>query len=356
MKMQSVITGTGSYIPTIIKKNEDFLNHQFLNSDGTSFQYENDVVIEKFKAITGIEERRYASDELNSSDLGFFAAEKAIADAKIDKEELDYIILAHNFGDVNSKTTQSDILPSLASRVKFRLGIKNPNCVAYDILFGCPGWVQGVIQAEAYIKSGIAKKCLVIGTETLSRVLDDNDRDSMIYSDGAGACVIEAVEGNQETGILSHAAQTNTLDECYYLFFGKSYNENDKTDTRYIKMHGRKIYEYGLSNVPLAMKKALDKSGVDISEVKKVFIHQANEKMDEAIIKRFYRLFKTKVPKNVMPMSIHKLGNSSVATVPTLFDLVKNGKIEEQEIHKGDVVIFASVGAGMNINAIVYRY
>jgi 3-oxoacyl-[acyl-carrier-protein] synthase-3 len=356
MKVNSIITGIGSYIPTIIKKNSEFLESEFLNEDGSSFEYENEVVIDKFKSITGIEERRYAAPDLTSSDLGFFAAEKAIEDSGIDREDLDYIILAHNFGDVKANTIQSDILPSLASRVKYRLGIKNPNCVAYDILFGCPGWVQGVIQAEAYIKSGIAKKCLVIGTETLSRVLDPHDRDSMIYSDGAGACIVEASEGDSESGILSHAAQTDTADECYYLFFGNSYKKGENPDIRYIKMFGRKIYEYGLNKVPLAMKAALDKSGVDISEVKKVFIHQANEKMDDAIIKRFYRLYKQPVPKGVMPMSIHKLGNSSVATVPTLFDLVKQGKIENQEIKKGDVIILASVGAGMNINAVVYRY
>ncbi|SFS71748.1 3-oxoacyl-ACP synthase III family protein [Lutibacter maritimus] len=356
MKINSVITGTGSYIPTLVKKNFDFLNDTFLNEDGTPFEYENAIVIDKFKSITGIEERRYATPELTSSDLGFFAADRAILDAGIDKETIDYIILAHNFGDVKSNSIQSDILPSLASRVKQRLGIKNPNCVAYDILFGCPGWIQGVIQAEAYIKSGMAKKCLVIGTETLSRVIDPFDRDSMIYSDGAGACIVEAVEGDLETGILSHAAQTNTVDECFYLFYGKSYNKEDKSNIRYIKMFGRKIYEYGLNHVPLAMKTALDKSGVSIDDVKKIFIHQANEKMDEAILKRFYRLYKKAVPKDVMPMSIHKLGNSSVATVPTLFDLVKQGKIENQEINNGDIVILASVGAGMNINAVVYRY
>ncbi|NLP56813.1 3-oxoacyl-ACP synthase III family protein [Lutibacter sp. B1] len=354
--INSVITGTGSYIPTLVKKNSDFLTNKFLKEDGSPFEYENEVVIEKFRAITGIEERRYATKDLNSSDLGYFAAKKAIEDAGINQEDLDYIILAHNFGDVKSAAIQSDILPSLASRVKYRLGIKNPKCVAYDILFGCPGWIQGVIQAEAYIKVGIAKKCLVIGTETLSRVIDDHDRDSMIYSDGAGACIVEAEENSSKKGILSYAAQTDTLDECYYLFFGNSFDKTDDPDVRYIKMYGRKIYEYALNNVPLAMKAALDKSEIDIKDIKKIFIHQANEKMDEAIIKRFYRLHKMPVPKNVMPMSIHTLGNSSVATVPTLFDLIKKGEIEDQEIHKGDIVIFASVGAGMNINAIVYKY
>lgn len=355
MPLKSIITGTGSYIPTETKTNADFLTNTFLNADGSSFAYENKEVIEKFKAITGIEERRYASKELNSSDLAYFAAVKAIEESKINPEELDYIILAQNFGDIIQETNQSDMLPSLASRVKHKLGIKNPSCVAYDILFGCPGWVQGVIQAEAFIKAGIAKKCLVIGTETLSRVVDKYDRDSMIYSDGAGACVIEASEDDSSNGILGHAAQTDTMDEAYYLFYGESFDQSDRSGMRYIKMHGRKIYEYALNNVPQAMQKALRLSNVEIGDVKKVFIHQANEKMDEAIIKRFYRLYNKPVPEGVMPMSIHKLGNSSVATVPTLLDMVRKGALENQEIQKGDIIILASVGAGMNINAVVYK-
>lgn len=353
--ISSVITGTGSYIPTIKKENEKFLKHRFLNADGTEISSPREVVIDKFKAITGIEERRYADTKYNTSDIGYFAALKAIEDADVDPEELDYIIVAHNFGDVKSAAIQSDILPSLATRIKYRLGIQNPNCVAYDILFGCPGWIEGVIQAQAFIKSGIAEKVLVIGAETLSRVLDKHDRDSMIYSDGAGACIVEK-SNDDKSGILSHATQTFTKDEVYYLFFGKSFDKNEHPDIRYIKMHGRKIYEFALNNVPNAMKIALDKSGIPIEEVKKVFIHQANEKMDEAIIKRFFRLYKKPIPEGVMPMSIHKLGNSSVATVPTLLDLVLKGNIKNQEVNKGEVIILASVGAGMNINAIVYRY
>ena len=125
MKISSVITGTGSYIPSLIKKNSDFLNDTFLNEDGTPFEYENAIVIDKFKSITGIEERRYAPAELNSSDLAFRAAENAIKDSGIDKESLDYIIVAHNFGDVKTGSIQSDILPSLASRVKHNLEIRN---------------------------------------------------------------------------------------------------------------------------------------------------------------------------------------------------------------------------------------
>ncbi len=353
--ISSKIIGTGSFIPGIKVKNAAFLASHFLNDDGSDFPSENEVIIDKFKKITGISERRYAKAEYKTSDIAFFAAQKAIEDANIDPEELDYIILAHNFGDINQGTIQGDMLPSLATRVKYRLGISNPNCVAYDILFGCPGWVEGVIQAQAFIKAGIAKKCLVVGAETLSRVVDKYDRDAMIYSDGAGACIV-AETADQEAGILSHASQTFAKEEAYFLYFGKSFNKSEEEKVRYIKMYGRKIYEFAITNVPAAMKTALDKSGLAIESVKKIFIHQANEKMDEAIVKRFYRLFKTPVPEGVMPMSIHKLGNSSVATVPTLLDMVLKGNVENQEVKKGEVAIFASVGAGMNINAIVYRF
>ena len=353
--ISSKITGTGTFIPSIKKENSAFFNKQFLNEDGSTFSSENEVIIDKFKIITGIEERRYAKPDYTTSDLAFFAAEKAIEDAKINPEEIDYIILAHNFGDVKQGAIQGDMLPSLATRVKYRLQIENPNCVAYDILFGCPGWVEGVIQAQAFIKAGIAKKCLVIGAETLSRVVDKHDRDSMIFSDGAGACIVEETK-ESDSGILSHATQTFSKDEAYFLYFGNSFNKNEDKDVRYIKMLGRKIYEFAITKVPAAMKIALDKSGVDIDDVKKIFIHQANEKMDEAIVKRFYRLFKKKMPIDVMPMSIHKLGNSSVATIPTLLDLVLKGKLENHHVNKGDVIMFASVGAGMNVNAIVYRY
>lgn len=352
--MKIKITGIGSYIPAKKVSNTDFGNHVFLNEDGSAFGRPNDIIINKFKGITGIEHRRYAETDQNSSDLAFLASQKAIENAGIDRETIDYIIFAHNFGDVKAGTSQSDMLPSLATRVKNKLQIKNPKCVAYDILFGCPGWIEGVLQANAFIKSGMAKRCLVIGSETLSRVVDDHDRDSMIYSDGAGAAIIEGSEN--ETGMLSYESGTYAMDEANYLFFGKSYNTDLDPDTRYIKMHGRKIYEFALTTVPAAMKSCLDKSGIAIDDVAKILIHQANEKMDEAIIDRFYKLYDRPVPQDIMPMSIHELGNSSVATVPTLFDLLIRGEIKDQSISKGDILLFASVGAGMNVNAFVYRY
>ncbi|MGJ1377029.1 3-oxoacyl-ACP synthase III family protein [Sphingobacterium multivorum] len=344
--------GSGSYIPSKKITNADFADHLFLDENGLPFK-EPASVIEKFKAITGIEERRYADPDQVASDLAFLAGQRAIEDAGIAAETLDYIIVAHNYGDVQSGKIQSDTVPSLASRVKKKLGISNPKCVAYDLLFGCPGWNEGVLHANAFIKSGMAKRCMVIGAETLSRVIDPFDRDSMIYADGAGAVIIEAT--TTEQGLLSHESATYALEEANYLNFGSSYQQEQIPDIRYIKMKGRKIYEFALSKVPLAMQACLQKADIDITAIKKILIHQANEKMDEAILMRFYALYSTVPPPDIMPMTIHTFGNSSVATIPTLYDLIARGQLDNQSLQEGDIILFASVGAGMNINAFTYR-
>jgi 3-oxoacyl-[acyl-carrier-protein] synthase III len=354
-KLRSVITGTGSFVPECIKTNGDFVANEFYDLQSNRIATPTTELVEKFSDITGIVERRYANDNVNSSDMAVIAAQRAIEDAGIDPETLDQIIFAHNFGNVSKHSIQSEAVPALASRVKHTLKIKNPECVAYDILFGCPGWLQGIIQADAFIKAGVAKKCLIIGAETLSRVVDHYDRDSMIYSDGAGACVLEAKE-DVASGIIGTSVRSDCMDEANFLFWGKSNLPESDPNVGYLKMHGRKVYEYAIKHVPSAMKNCLDKAQIEIKDLKKVFIHQANEKMDEGIIKAMYKLYDIKeVPEHIMPMSIHKLGNSSVATIPTVFDRVRRGEMENQNLQTGDVVLFASVGAGMNINAIAYR-
>ena len=355
---RTLITGTGSYVPPIIKTNSEFAVNDFYTDEHVKIETDPKEVANKFRQITGIEERRYAPEGLNASDIGTIAAKIAIDDSGIDPETLDQIIVAHNFGNVLKHTIQTDVLPALASRIKHDLQIKNPHCVAYDILFGCPGWLQGVIQADAFFKAGMANKCLVIGTETLSRVLDAYDRDSMIFSDGAGASVLEFQETDETNrGLLSSSVLSHTTDEAYYLYLGKSNFPQSDPRIRYIKMRGRKVYEYAMKYVPEAMKECLEKAGADVKDVKKVFIHQANEKMDEGIIKALYKLYGIKeIPEYIMPMSIHKLGNSSVATVPTLFDMVRKNKLDDHHLNTGDLILFASVGAGMNINAVAYRF
>jgi 3-oxoacyl-[acyl-carrier-protein] synthase III len=354
MQQRSIITGTGSYIPDRIVTNSDFAINKFFAEDHQPIETAPAEIVEKFKQITGIAERRYVPKEYTTSDIASIAAQKAIEDSGTDPETIDQIIVAHNFGDVKKHTIQSDAVPSIANRVKHNLKINRPECVAYDILFGCPGWVQGMIQADAFFKAGVAKKALVIGSETLSRVIDMHDRDSMIFSDGAGACVLEYQESN--SGILSTLAVSHSIDEAYYIYMGSSYFPESDPRVRYIKMKGRKVYEYAITHVAAAMKSCIEKAGLGINDIKKIFIHQANEKMDEAIIKKLYKLYGASThPEDIMPMSIQWLGNSSVATVPTLYDLTRKGQLKEHEVKTGDIVVFASVGAGMNINAICYR-
>lgn len=354
---KSVITGTGACIPERTLLNEDFIKHTFYDEKGVPLTESAENIIEKFRKITGIRERRYVPDDINASDIAAEAGRLALEDSGTDPETLDQIVVSHNFGDVAHGSLQSQNIPTLASRVKHSLGITRPECIAYDILVGCPGWVHSLIQSHAWFKAGMSKKVLLIGAETLSRVIDPSDRDSLIFSDGAGACVLEYKDVPEDgPGILGMAAQTHSIDEFDYINMGKAYAACKNNGALYIKMKGRKVYEYALKHVPAAMKDCLDQAGIPITRLKKILIHQANEKMDEEIIKRLYSLYgQSVVPTGVMPMSIQWLGNSSVATIPTLYDLIRKGKMSEHQISEGDVILFASVGAGMNINAVCYR-
>jgi 3-oxoacyl-[acyl-carrier-protein] synthase-3 len=318
---------------------------------------DNGTTTRKFQEITEIEERRWVEDDQVCSDIATIAGERAIEAAGIDKESLDYVIFAHNFGDVLADNRRSDFVPSLAARVKQNLEIESPSCIAYDLPFGCPGWVQSIIQADYYLRSGDASRALVIGADTLSRVSDPHDRDSMLYSDGAGAAVVEARSSDHPVGILSHAARSDTIKHARLLWMGESYNPEFDGNDLFLKMHGRKLYNYALTTVPGVVKDSLDKAGMDLGDVKKVLLHQANGKMDAAILARLFKLYGVKeIPEGILPMTIACLGNSSVATVPTLLDLILKGQMDGQSIDTGDIIVLASVGAGMNINSIVYRW
>jgi len=355
--INTVITGTGSYIPDKVINGDYFQNATFFEN-GAPIEKDNAEIIRKFSQITGIGERRYAEDHQVCSELATLAAEKAIEDAAIDRESLDYIILCHNFGDIRHGSNRIDILPSLAAKVKQKLGISNPDCVAYDIIFGCPGWVQGSIQADYYIKSGDTQKVMVIGAETLSRIIDPHDRDSMIFADGAGATIFEArKQTNEKKGILAHKSRTYSLGHGNLLQMGAGNHPAVHSADRYMKMSGRKLYEFAVVQVPQVIKEMIDRAGLDIEDIDIVFLHQANEKMDQAIMKRLFSLYgKETVPEGLVPMSISWLGNSSVATVPTLLDLVRGGKVQGYGIKQGNLGLFVSVGAGMHINAFLYRF
>lgn len=349
---RSIITRTGSYIPPERVPNSNFLGREFYDADGRRLQRPNPEIIKKLYEITGIEERRYAPPETCATDMAAMAAEAALEG--VDREGIDTIIVAHNFGDLTADNLRTDMVPTIAARVKHRLKIKNPYTVAFDLPFGCPGWLQGVIIADYFIKSGDARKALVIGAETLVRVADPHDVDSMIYSDGAGATLLEATD--EDAGILSHLTRSDTHDHAFLLRMGKSYNPSSNGNELFIKMDGHDIYKYAVKIVPAVVKKNLDQTGLSLGDVAKILIHQANEKMDAAIVKRLFDLYKVKtIPPDIMPMIISWAGNSSVATLPTLLDLILKGKMDGHRLRPGGIVVFASVGAGMNVNSMIYK-
>ncbi|MGQ8336012.1 3-oxoacyl-ACP synthase III family protein [Sunxiuqinia sp. A32] len=352
------IIGTGSYIPEQVIKNDHFLDYEFYDpSTKKPFDKSNEEIIQKFHEITNIEERRWVKEDQVNSDIAALAVKNACESSGIDKESLDFIILGHNFGDVYHGTTSVDTLPGLANRVKDILKIKNPACICHDVISGCPGWTQSMIIADAYIRSKSFKRGVVIGSDVLSRISDPHDRDTMIFADGAGATIVEAVESDTPIGIISHSSRSDSTPYSNLLTFGKSSNPNFSGNDLFLKMAGHKLYVYAISHVPGVVKESIEKAGLQLSDIKKVLIHQANEKMDDTILKGVFKLYKEKqIPEGIMPMSIRKLGNSSTATVPTLLDLVVKGKMENHEINEGDYVILCSVGAGMNVNSIVYKW
>jgi 3-oxoacyl-[acyl-carrier-protein] synthase-3 len=356
-EIYTVIIGSGSYIPEVVLKNEDFLNHEFYEQKTKKIiDKSTNEIIDKFREITNINERRWAADDQMTSDLGALAAKDALEQNNVDADSLDFIIVGHNFGDIESDTNRTMLIPNLAARVKQRLNIKKPSIVAFDVVAGCPGWVQALIVANSFIKSGIYKRGLVVGADVNSRVGDPYDRDLMIFADGAGAVVVEGRESDTPVGVLSHSERTDAVDWAELLVQGPSLNPDYDQTKRYIRMQGHKVYVYALQNVPGVAKDALDKAGLHLSDIKKVLIHQANEKMDEAICSRLMKLYKmTGDVKDIMPMTISELGNTSAATIPTMYDLIKKKRMNGHEINSGDNIIFTSVGAGMNINALVYR-
>lgn len=348
----TIITATGSYIPPVTVPNTHFMSNEFYSADGQKIEKPNPEIITKLYDITGIRERRWVNDTMDTSDIATFAAEEALEN--IDRESLDYIIVAQNLGEVKPDLPHTDIVPTIAARVKHKLKIENPYTVAFDLPFGCPGWLQAMIMAKSLIKAGDARRILVIGAEILSRVSDPHDVDCMIFADGAGATVVEA--SDKEGGILAHLTRSDTLKHAYLLRMGKTYNPRGNGNNLFIKMEGHEIYKYSVRMVPRAVKENLEQCGVSLQEVKKILIHQANEKMDEAIVRELFKLHKVReVPEGIMPMMISWAGNSSVATLPTLYDRILRGKLDGHRLRGGDIVVFASVGAGMNINSMVYK-
>lgn len=313
-------------------------------------------IIEKLEAITGIKSRRYISEKGDSVPLMVEASKNAITDAGIDKNQIDGIIVAHNAGNMLEGTQGFHTVPNMAALLKNKLEISNHECFAYDLLFGCPGWLQGIIQAHQAIQMGDATNVLVVGIEVASRLLDPHDLDSMILADGCGAAIISASETN-DTGIISYATYSHAQEDVACIYLSGSYNKDLDLPTLF-KMNGKDVYKYATVWVPKVIKKALDKAGLDASDVDMFLFHQANGKMLHAFANNLAQMYNIEGLsfEGKIPTTIEFTGNTSVATVPTMLDLIRKGELGNYNIKAGMKVVMASVGAGMHCNAIVYQF
>ncbi len=351
----TTIKGTGSVLPELVVPNSDFNGHIFFDKKGFKDERPGEEITAKLESITGIRERRYVPFDQDSRPLMTEAARLAIADAGLDPNDLDGIIVTHNAGNILVGEHAFHTVPNMAAILKNALEITNHECIAYDILFACPGWLQAVIQAHQAIQTGNAENILVVGIEIASRMLDPHDVDSMILGDGCGAAVFSKSDENE--GVLSHATFSHANDDIENIYLGKS-NGEDVEGSCWFKMNGREVYRYATAWVPKVVKKALDKADLGIADVDMFLFHQANEKLNLAIANNLADQYGVEIGslEGKLPMTIQFLGNTSVATIPTMLDLILKGGLEGYRIKKGDTIVMSAVGAGMHCNALVYRF
>jgi 3-oxoacyl-[acyl-carrier-protein] synthase-3 len=356
MKPNTIILGTGSVIPELVVPNSHFASNEFYDRDGVKVGKSSEEIIEKLESITGIRERRYVPFDKDSIELMAEASRLAVADAGLEVDQLSGIIVAHNAGNMVPQTGIFHTVPNLAARLKNSLNCTNHQCFAYDILFGCPGWIQGIIQAHQTLQCGDGEHILVTGLEIASRLLDPHDVDSMILGDGCGAVVVSAsTDGSR--GVLAYSTFSHGQDDNRIIYLDKS-NKPGVDGSCYFHMNGREVYKYATKWVPVVIKEALGKANLSIGDVDIFLFHQANAKMLNAIVKNLAEaygvsesLFDGKVPS-----TIEFLGNTSVATIPTMLDLIMKNKLDGYSISDGQIAVMASVGAGMHCNALVYRF
>lgn len=356
MASSTIISGTGTVIPELLVPNSHFASSEFYDRSGNRIEKSGAEVAAKLESIAGIRERRYIPFEQDSIQLMTEASRLAVEDAGLDPNDLSGIIVAHNAGNMIPDTGAFHTVPNLAASLKHQLGCTDHDCFAYDLLFGCPGWLQGIIQAHQAIRCGDAEHVLVTGLEVASRLLDPHDPDSMILADGCGACVVSRSDASGR-GVLSYSTYSHAVDDHRIIYLGPSLKPGVEGSC-YFHMNGRAVYKYATEWVPRVIKETLDKADLTIDDVDIFLLHQANAKMLEAIAANLAELCSVEVStlEGKIPTTIEFLGNTSVATIPTMLDLIRKGKLEGHEIREGDVAIMASVGAGMHCNAIAYKF
>ena len=315
--MTARIIGTGSAVPEQIVTNED-LSKIVETSD------------EWISSRSGIKERRVAKEE-NTTSLAILAGKRALENAGVTAEEIEVIIVA--------TCTPDYFFPNTACQVQEAIGAKH--AVAFDLSAACSGFLFALSTAQAYIKGGIYQKALIIGAETMSKMIDWSDRSTcVLFGDGAGAAVVSA----EETGVLELVQKSNGAGKGVLSCKARETRNllNHESETKeYLYMEGQPVFKFAVKTVPECVEEVLKKE-----EIRYYILHQANSRIIQSVAKRL------KEPEEKFPMNLSLYGNTSAASIPILLDeMNRNGML-----NRGDKLVLSGFGAGLTWGAVLLEW
>jgi 3-oxoacyl-[acyl-carrier-protein] synthase-3 len=322
--LRSVIKGCGSYLPERV-----LTNAELAKTVDTSDEW----IVDR----SGIRERRIAAEDEYTSDLAIAAARNALADAAMDAQDIDLIILATSTPDYT--------FPATAVAVQAELGITHG--AAFDLQAVCTGFVYALSTADKFLLSGQHKRALVIGSETFSRILDWEDRGTcVLFGDGAGAVVLEAQEQDGEMsdhGILASRLRSDgRYQDKLYVDGGPSRTMT----TGYLRMQGRDVFKHAVTNIASVMQEVLDEAKVDPEEIDWFVPHQANKRILDGTARKFG------IPNDRVVVTVDRHGNTSAASIPLALDVArKDGRIKS-----GDLILIEAMGGGFTWGAVLARW
>lgn len=317
------IEGCGAYLPQNIVTNDDLSTRMDTND-------------EWIRSRTGIHQRHIATQDEHCSDLATEAAKEALADAGITSDKLDMIIVA--------TTTADNIFPSVATLVQSRIGA---SCPAFDIQAVCAGFIYALHMAEQSIRTGQAKHILVIGAETMSRIIDWNDRrTAVLFGDGAGAIVLSAQEMTSDTNLARGMIQSKIhadghLRDILHVPAGISSKNHG-----YISMEGKEVFKHAVDKMSRSILNLVKDNGFSIDDVDHLIPHQANSRILDAVAKKI----KINPEKVITTVNLH--ANTSAASIP----LALHHATSQHRIQKGDLVVLEALGAGLCWGGAILRW
>ena len=322
--LRSVILGCGSYLPERVMTNAELAGMV-------------DTTDEWIVERTGIRERRIAAEGECTSHMAIAAARAALDDADVEARDIDLIVLATSTPDYT--------FPATAVAVQAELGITQG--AAFDVQAVCTGFVYALTTADNFLRSGQHKRCLVIGAETFSRILDWEDRATcVIFGDGAGAVVMEAQELNgtlDDRGILATRIRSDgRYQDKLYVDGGPSATMT----TGHLRMQGREVFKHAVVNIATVMKEALEEAGVDARDVDWFVPHQANKRILDGTARKFG------IPEDRVVVTVDKHGNTSAASIPLALDVAK----KDGRLKQGDMVLMEAMGGGFTWGAVLARW